>query len=166
MNDAFAWEMEGQVRTILMADSDLLAAMAVFVRGILPDPVPQHYFPFAEILVDTEDEDAGGTTAMDFYVYRGFLQFTALVPDNLAPVAKLIDVPSYQQVKAWAHRAMLLLNAAQSLNGLVSADTKEAVRSVEVTLPKYGIAQSRGRPNNVDALAMVEFTVHTVRSKV
>ena len=165
MSDAFKWEIEGQVRTLLKADA-AFSALAAFVRGILPDPVAQHFFPFAEILVDAEDEDAGGTTAMDFYVYRGFVQFTAQVPDNPTIADREVDVASYQQVAAWAHAALLLLNAAQTLGDLVSADGQEAVRSVEVGLPKYSIAQSRARPNNLDALAMVEFTVHTVRRKV
>jgi hypothetical protein len=164
MNDAFAWELAGQVRALLKASSSF-NTLAAFVRGVLPDPVAQHFFPFVEIFVDSEDEDAGGTTGMDFYVYRGFVQFTALLPDNPTITDRTVDVASYQQVAAWAHAALLALNAAQTLGDFVGTDGQERVRSVEVDLPKYAIAQSRARPNNLDALALVGFTVHTVRRR-
>ena len=165
MTTPFKREIEDRVRAILKADS-AFDDVAVFVRGVMPDPIAQHWFPLAEIMVDTEDEDAEfRVTHVDGYRYGGFVQFSALLPDHPEVADRESDIASYDQVAVWANRCLLLLNAAQTLSDLVSSDGKERVRQVNVALPKYAIGPSRARQNNLDALAMVQFDVRTARSK-
>jgi hypothetical protein len=162
----FKTELETQLRNLMKTASqfDDLVALA---RGILY-LVPTEWYPLAEIVVDSEAEDTeslgpSGLTAVHGYAYDGAIYFTDQYPDHPTLSNREVDVTSQDRVAVWAQALVLLLRGDQTLTDLESADGKEKVWRVDVRVPKYAIAPSRGRADNLESQAAVEFTVHTMR---
>jgi hypothetical protein len=160
MTTPFETEVESHVRTLLKASADL-ARVAAFARGIL-FLVPAEWYPLVEIVVDDLGEEQD-QTGVHGYSYGGAIYVSDQYPDHPALADREINVESQDQVKALARAIVLILKANPTLGDLVSADGKERVWRVDVSVPKYAIAPSRGRQDNLESQAAVEFQAHSQR---
>ncbi len=156
-------ELETQIITLFKADSGFNTVPA-FVAGVAPSPIPIELFPLCEVIVSSSTEETGAReTAADEYRYSGTVLFSTQLIDQLVVVARVITIASHAQAVAFAGAAKRLLNSQQDLGSFVSTDGKERVWRVDVSSPRYNIAESRARPNNLENLAQVNFVIYTKR---
>lgn len=158
---AVVTELEQKIIDLMIAAS-AFNSVVVFVRGVAPGSIPIAYSPLAEVFITSEAEGEHDTQ-VHRYRYSGTIAFSAQLLDVIQPVARVATIASHDAVVALANAAVLLLNGTQTLGSFVSLDGKERVQRVDVSSPRYNIAESRARPDNLENLAHVGFTLHTQR---
>jgi hypothetical protein len=152
-----------------LADCADLDVVKLFIRGGTPMPVPQHQYPFSEVIIGQEDEGDDMTGNVYGQTYVGLITFNV----QLAQTAtgdwlnqtgdRRAVLPSYDAVEELVHyaREELQHEAHCEMGGLTVG--AEKVTKFALTGPRvYGL-EAGARPDNYTNFGSIPFVVETER---
>ena len=159
--------IEEKIRDTLLAHAGL-AAVQVLYRGE-PEIVPVRLHPFGVVFLEsvaeaTGQDGYGGSTAMRYYRFDGYVSFEVLHRDatGLAPGPdRKADVPSYMASKDLTKAAQAAIIAWAGTDGrriaespVTSSDGQAETVELRTDRTRYGLNR---RANNVSNTGLFEF---------
>jgi hypothetical protein len=149
-----------------------LNGVKLFVRGPAPTSPSLEMYPFAEVIVASEEDESEMTGRTFDNVYTGLITFSAQLAsaglgDWIQPVAdRVLTIPSYDQIEELIEAAKLKLRqpAYADLEALTVTDgaASEVVKAFALGGPReFGLDKDE-RTNTFENFGVIPFSVETL----
>lgn len=158
-------QIERAIADVLAAQAEL-AGIKRFFLG-MPYAVPTGLYPYAMIVIDSEEGDPIMTGGRAERFYSGAIVFHVVHQDLPQEVAaRIAQIPSYATLRGFMDTAIRALRSqtGQQLGGL--ALSNGYLRGVEIGVEavSYGVTAEAERPDNLLNYGVIPFTVQTVET--